>query len=93
MTISRRDDASVSCQSGARLGDWALMPLLLIPIACCAVPLLAGAVLGAAVFGGTLAALAVACVAIGMIVARRRRCAADKPCAAPESSRAARTGH
>jgi threonine dehydrogenase-like Zn-dependent dehydrogenase len=57
-------------------GDWKFLPLLLIPVACCAlVPLaIAGiAAVGAGIVGGATAALVVLAVGVGLIIVSRRQ--------------------
>lgn len=71
-------------------GEWKLLPLLLIPLACCGLPLLLASVAVSAVLGGTVAAAVVLAVAIGLIAWRRRRCASNRACVPDQSVRSAR---
>ena len=89
VTEDPRHDTSAARWTSPR--DWRFAPLLLVPLACCDFPLVlaAGAALGAAAFGGTLAAIAVLCVGISVVVVRSRRCAPDGrvACEDPELKR------
>jgi hypothetical protein len=70
---------------------WGFVPVLLVPLACCALPLVLGAgiALGAIAVGGTVVAALVVGVGTGIVIVRcRRRDRSD----APIDAVASRTG-
>ncbi len=75
------------------LGDVKWLPLLLIPVVCCALPalLVAVAAASAAALGAGIAVVAVLVLAAGVLVARyRRRCRTEQCAAETTATREAR---
>lgn len=71
-------------KSGSQSGEWKLLPLLLIPLACCALPLIIASLATVTALAwsiGLSGAAAVAAVAaVAVIVRRRSRCSTDDGC-------------
>lgn len=67
-------------------GGFKLLPLLVIPVLCCSLPLLLAGIgaFGIAALGGSLAALVIGGVLVGAVVVRyRHRCASTGESASP----------